>query len=259
LAERYAETGLIVEVDLLRARVHLAGTEELVQQADNNSRLAEAALNFHMGVEQSRHHKLAPLPEAPASDGDLESLAEAALARRSDLAAARKQLDAGRLEEKVARSGFLPEVAFIGRYDFYDDVMFGDHGDSAAVMLNARINLFRGGADRQAAQAAIHQVAAHEFNIKRFEAGIRLEVQQAWLDLKSAGARQTTAQASLAAATETLRIIERRFEQGLDKMIDLLDAETALREAEVRELVARYDAALATHRLNFASGREVYR
>ena len=37
-------------------------------------------------------------------------------------------------------------------------------------------------------------------------------------------------------------------------MIDLLDAETALREAEVRELVARYDEAFATYRLYYASG-----
>ena len=47
LAERYAEHGLIVEADLLRARVHLAEMDELVQQAENNALLAEAALNFH--------------------------------------------------------------------------------------------------------------------------------------------------------------------------------------------------------------------
>jgi outer membrane protein len=259
LAERYAETGLIVKAELLRARVHLAEMEEWVQRADNNARLAEAALNFHMGLQQSRQHQLDPLPDPPEVEGDLDSLTAIALAHRADLAAARKRLDAGRLEEKVARSGFLPEVAFIGRYDLYDDVMFGDHGDSAAVMLNARINLFRGGADRQAVQAAGYQVSAYEANIKRFEDGIRLEVQQAWQDLKSAKARQATARASFDAATETLRIIERRFEQGLDKMIDLLDSETALREAEVRELVARYDAAFAIYRLDFATGTEVYR
>ena len=37
-------------------------------------------------------------------------------------------------------------------------------------------------------------------------------------------------------------------------MIDLLDAETALREAELREMVARYDVALDTYRLRFVSG-----
>jgi outer membrane protein TolC len=258
LAERYSDTGLIVEADLLRARVHLASVEELVQQAEGNSRLAEAALNFHMGVEQGGQRRLAPLTSAPEIEGDLESLMSAALARRADLAAARSKLDAGRLEEKVARAGYLPEVAFIGRYDLYDDVIFGDHGDSGAVMLNARLNIFRGGSDRRAVEAAVHQVSAYEANITRFEEGIRLQVRQAWQDLLTAKARQETARASLEAAGETLRITERRFEQGLDKMVDLLDAETALREAEVRELVARYDSAFAAYRLNFATGTEVY-
>jgi outer membrane protein TolC len=258
LAEHYAETGLIVNADLLRARVHLAGMEELVQQAESNASLAEAALNFNMGVEQSRHHELADLPEPADADGDLDAMIAAALANRSDLAAANRKLEAGRLEQKVARSGFMPEIALIGRYELYDDVMFGDNGDSAALMLNARINLFRGGTDREAVRAAGHQVSAYEANIRRFEDGIRLEVQQAWQELRTAKVRRETAAASLEAARETLRIIERRFEQGLDKMIDLLDAETALREAEVRELVARYDAAFAIYRLNFATGREVY-
>jgi outer membrane protein TolC len=40
-------------------------------------------------------------------------------------------------------------------------------------------------------------------------------------------------------------------------MIDLLDAETSLRESEVRELVARYDLAIASYRLHFSSGASV--
>jgi outer membrane protein TolC len=254
LAERYADSGMIVEAELLKARVHLAEMEELVQQADNNARLAEATLNFHMGVEQSRRHRLVPLPGVRPLEGELEELTATALANRPDLAAARSKLDAGRLERKIARSDFLPEVALIGRYDLYDDSILGDHGDSGAVMVNARLNLFRGGSDLRAVEAAGHDIAAYEANIRRFEEGVRLEVEQAWRELKTAQARQATAEASLESAAEALRITERRFEQGLDRMIDLLDSETALREAEVRELVARYDAAFAAFALSYACG-----
>jgi outer membrane protein TolC len=121
-------------------------------------------------------------------------------------------------------------------------------------MVNARLNLFRGGSDIHAARAAGHDVAAYEANIRRFEEGIKLEVEQSWRNMKTAHARRETAEASLAAAAEALRITERRFEQGLDRMIDLLDSETALRESEVRELVARYDAAFAAFSLSYACG-----
>ena len=100
----------------------------------------------------------------------------------------------------------------------------------------------------------VREAAAGEADIRRFEDGVRLEVQQAWQDLATARVRHITAKNSLAAASEAVRVRESRFKQGLDKMIDLLDAETALREAELRELVARYDVALDTYHLGFVSG-----
>ena len=254
LAERYAEQGFILDAEVLKAKVYLAKMDELVEQARNGARLAEAALNFQMGIDQTRHHELAPLPPPPAAGGTLDSWIAAGLERRPDLLAARKKLDAGRLEEKVARSGYLPEVAIKGRYDLYDDTVFGSHGDSGAIMAVARINLFRGGADAAAVEAASHRTASWQSDIERFEEGVRLEIQQAYHDLETARTRHATARSALDAATEELRIREKRFKEGLEKMIDLLDAETALREARVRELVARYDVTLSTWRLELASG-----
>lgn len=254
LAEEFAGVGMIVEAEVLKARVYLSEMDEFRVQAESGARLAEAALNFHMGLDQSTPQELAPLPESRFADGTLEQWTGMALEQRDDLRASRTRRDAGKLEEKVARSGFMPQVALIGRYDLYDDSFLGSNGSSGSVMVNARINLFRGGSDKQALTAARHKTRSFNENIDRFEEGIRLEVRQAWQDLSTAQARSETARASLAAAEEALRITDERFQQGLEKMIDLLDAETALREAEVRELTARYDEAFALFRLHFATG-----
>lgn len=257
LAEQYAAEGMLLDAEVLKAKVYLAKMDELVEQAENGARLAEAALNFHMGTGQGEHHQLAPLPAPPALSGTLDGWIQAALERRHDLNAARRKLDAGRLEEKVARSGMLPQVAVVGRYDLYDDTFFGSHGDSSALMAVAKINLFRGGSDRAAVAAARHQTQSFESDIHRFEEGVRLEVRQAFHDLETARARLRTARSALGAAREELRVREQRFKQGLEKMIDLLDAETALREAEVRELTARYDVTLSAWRLELASGADL--
>jgi outer membrane protein TolC len=121
-------------------------------------------------------------------------------------------------------------------------------------MAFARLDLYSGGRERAGREAARHDAAAWEHDIRRFEEGVQLEVQQAWHDLHTARARLATATESLGAAREALRVREHRFTQGLDKMIDLLDAETAVREAELRELVARYDVSLSSYRLLFVSG-----
>ena len=158
------------------------------------------------------------------------------------------------MEEKAAKPWYLPEIAATGRYELYDDQIFGTNGHSGSVMAFARLNLYKGGSAAAQRTAARHEAASGEASVERFEEGVRLEVQQAWHDLNTARARLATANGSLTAAREALRVREHRFKQGLDKMIDLLDAETALREAELRELVARYDIALSTYRLMFVSG-----
>lgn len=194
------------------------------------------------------------MPSPQAVRGELDDWTAAAVENRHDLKAAKQQLAAGRLETKAARSGYLPEVAVVGRYGLYDDSIFGSNGHSGTIMAVAKINLFGGIAESKSHKAAELDTVGFEADIRRFEEGVRLEVRQAWQDLETARARHATAVDVLAAANEALRVREHRFKQGLDKMVDLLDAETALREAETRELVARYDVALSTYRLHYVSG-----
>jgi len=254
LAEAYAEQGIILDADVLNAMVYLSEMDDLLAQAKNGARLAEAALNFHMGAAQTTPRILAILAPPQTVSGELADWISTAIERRHDLAAARQQLEAGRLETKAAKSSYLPEVAVIGRYGLYDDQIFGSNGHSGTIMAMAKINLFGGIAGSKASKAAELDVVSFEADIRRFEEGVRLEVRQAWQDLETARARHETALDVVAVAHEALRVREHRFKQGLDKMIDLLDTETALREAETRELVARYDVALSTNRLFFQSG-----
>ncbi len=191
---------------------------------------------------------------APEIDGTLEEHLVRALDRRHDLGATRARLEAGRLEERVARAGFLPEVAVRGSYDLFDDTPFGSRGGSATVVAFARLNLYRGGADAAALESARSSTRSFEQLLRRFEDSVRLEVRQAWQELATARARQATASRSLAAAGEAVRVTQQRFRQGLERIVDLLDAETALREAQSRELSARYDALAETFRLRHLTG-----
>ncbi len=254
IAEQFALQGVILDADVLQARVYLSEVDDSLAQAGSGARLAQAALNFQMGADQNTPRSLSPVAATAAIPGDLEVWIAAALEDRNDLNAARRKLEAGRLEEKASRPGYFPEIAVVGHYDLYDDQIFGANGRSGSIMAVAKIDLLGGGAGTAARTAARHATASFEADVHRFEEGVRLEVQQAWQDLATARTRLETATSSLAAAGEALRVRESRFKQGLDKMIDLLDAETALRESEMRELVARYDVALETYRLRYVSG-----
>ncbi|MCP4899038.1 MAG: TolC family protein [bacterium] len=254
LADAYARQGIILNAEVLKAKVFLAEMDELVARANSGVNLSQAALGFQMGEDQALTWELEQLPPPIVVRGALQTWLNASLEQRSDLSSARRKLKAGQLEEKVAQSGFLPEVAVIGRYDLYDDTIFGSNGHSGSIMAIASINLYRGGSDSAAREVAAATSLAFTHDISRFEEGVRLEVRQAWQELDTASARHAAALGAVDAANEALRVRDHRFKQGLDRMIDLLDAETAFREAELREMVARYDIAMATYRLRFTSG-----
>ncbi len=257
LAEQYAEEGLLVHAEVLKARVHEAQVNEMVEQARSGVDLALAALNFQMGLPQDRPQRLDRLPGPPAVGGSVDEWVDTATDRRRDLRAARQSVEAGELEARVARAERLPQVGIDAHYDLYDEDPFGTNGTSGSVILAARWQVFDGGSTRAAVASARHTARAHRASTERFAEGVALEVRQVWQELTTARTRRTTAAASVAAAQEALRVRELRFRQGLDKMIDLLDADTELREAQLRELVARYDETLATYTLHYASGTSI--
>ena len=71
LAEKYAAEGVILDADVLQARVYLSEMDELLSQASNGARLAQAALNFQMGADQTLPRTLAAVPPAPPIIGEL--------------------------------------------------------------------------------------------------------------------------------------------------------------------------------------------
>jgi outer membrane protein TolC len=254
LAKSYVEQGMLVRSELLRAEVELARVEDLLEDARGKARVANANLAFRIGVAQDTTWQLAPLPEPGPLDGDAASWVASA-GSRTDLAAARSLLRAGELEEKVKKASWWPKVGVSARWDLHDKNLFGASGSAGTVMAFAAVNLFQGGADKAALVAAREDARAGREDVARFAEGVALEVRQAYEEASTARARHATAVKALESARESERITDERFRSGVVKTIDLLDAATARREAETRELVARADAHAAALRLAVKAGK----
>ncbi len=253
LARNYSAQGMIVRSDLLLAEVELARIDDLLAEARGQARVAEAHLGYRLGEPMGTQYRLGVLDVPPALTRSREE-SIAATGGRHDLAGARKQLAAGELEAKALAGGLLPRVGIVGRHDFVDDRLFGTHGDATTLVALASFDLFDGGTRRAAIAAARADAQAARADLVRFVEGAELEAREAYEVAAVALGRRATAAAALAAAAEAARIVEQRFRAGVVRSTDLLDAATARREAEMRELVARSDAWLAQLRLALAAG-----
>ncbi|MCB9357831.1 MAG: TolC family protein [Calditrichaeota bacterium] len=256
-AQEYFKQGMLSPNDILRAEVFVAEMREYKTRADEQAGLALAALNFHRGRAQDEPVELGEVELITASELEADIAIENALDQRPDYLAAREKLSAGQAEVMAARSGFLPQLGITAHYDWYDDQLFGDNGESWAIMGQAKINLFHGGTDVHATRKAALEARAGEEDVNRFREGIKLEVRQALAEQASAKLRHDAALAALTSGRENLRVTEARFDQGVAQTTDLLDAQTALRELEVRELTARYDKLLAEYRIRFTTGHSL--
>lgn len=255
-AEDLFDNGMIVESDLLRARVQLARMEENRIRARHRLELSRAGLNRAMGLPLDSAFELVEEVDS-ASTPQPPPLAEAivgARERRTDLAAAHAAAEAAAFGVRREIGGYLPELALRGLWSFHGTRLTDFDARSTAVMGILRWRLFDGGqTSARITQARRHRDAAEQ-RVRSLEHQIEMEVRQAWQAVDEARARLAVTHEARVAAERALAILEDRFAQGVARTTDLLDAETEAHEARVRDTEARYDLKRALGTLRFATG-----
>ena len=248
-------SGMATDADVLSLRVHLAGVREQKIRRSAELEVARAAMNDAIGLPLEAVHSLttvlAPLPDASAEQAGYE---QDALEGRPEARQARIAAEMAGVQASDARSNYLPQATLHGAFEA-DRGRFADRGaGNWLVSIALRWNLFNGGADKAKvteSDALTHRAAAEQ---ARVESTIRLQVRQAWANLKAAQQRIESAQASVAEAQESLRVSQNRFGTGLNTVTDLLRTEAALLETQTRYLAAVHDQRIAAAMLEFAAG-----
>lgn len=254
-AQAFFDAGMIVESDLLLARVQLARMEEGLIRARNSAMVARAGLNLAMGVDQGTQYDLdADLPELAIDSLSLGDALGQAANLRADLGASRAKTRAAALGVSRARGELFPEIGLLAQVSLNDDRLFGSHGRSTTMMAMAKMNIFDGGRSWARIARSKQEEAAARASHRGVEAQVEFETRQAFHAVREARARGSVARGGVSAAERALVILEDRFGQGIAKVTDLLDAETMLNEARLRELQARFDLQRAIRTFHFSTG-----
>ena len=256
LAEDLRAAGLVVDSDLLQAKVALAEVEEFAARAEADLDLARAGLNVAMGRPQETPVELPErIEERSAPDEPLPTLVAAALAGRRDLQAMQRRVAAAGEMVRVARAGSRPEVGLQAQYEMNKENAPGRDGSNWSVFVSAKFTPFDGGAARARARRAEEERTAASKYDELLRQGAELEVRAAWNDLRVARRRLDLASASAEQARAALAIVEDRYKEGLTTIVELLGAQTSLTAARTREAAARRDVLLARSSLDLAVGR----
>jgi outer membrane protein len=251
------EQGMVIDSDLMLARVRASEIERDRNRAEHLVSLAGAALAFALGLDvDTVIEPVDDLDAVPGASDDLTLLTARALAHRPDLASMNEMVGAADNGVTLARSGYLPQVVLMGNYDWdrpnrsYEPEFY--HHWSATLALSMNVFDWGGTAGRvnEARAGLIRATRARDM----FEKAVKLEVKTGYLELDEAVEGLTIAEDGLAQAKEAMRVAREAFKNGTATNSDVLDAQSALASAEMNRIQSATGLQLAEARLVLATG-----
>ena len=259
-SRRRVVAGAATASDSLTAVVQVANAQLALRTAQNQRRDANAVLTRLAGSSTPLSAALND-PEVTARDTiQIDSAAVIAKAVASpNIQQARAQLAAAEERRKAARATYIPTLNAsysrggngTGVYGFGNDPFVY----SGQLNLSLSIPIFNGFVrEGQVANATVNQANAAATLRDTRLAAQQLSVQ--FIDALRLGQEQVVVQtASIAAATENVRVVQQRYNLGLSTIVDLLTAQTTLNQAQANLIAARNSVRLATAQIEALIGQ----
>ena len=262
------DAGTVPHFNVLRAEVAVANERPALIRAKNNYRIAKTTLANQLGYNLPREiwediplNLTSTLDTSPFTM-NLPDAIQQALARRTELTVARKNIELQKLNIISAKSGYQPTVSVFAGYDWFNskftppvELNHDIHGWNAGAQLTWSI--FDGaltyGKVKQA--KALFEKSRTELDDQSRQ--IELAVRTAYSDFIQARETLESQQKVQEQADEALREANARAAAGAATQLDVLNAETALTQARTTQITAQRDYAAARARLERAIGADL--
>jgi TolC family type I secretion outer membrane protein len=252
-ARGFFDVGTKPKSDVTKAEVEVANARVAQIQARNLVQLNQVTLANALGLEASTPFQVQDILNYEAVAIDPVALRAEALANRPELVQAQARIDAARAQLAGARAGYLPDLTVTGSYGAAtsDPPLH----EVWSVTGNLSWNLFQGFFTAAQVEETGALVEAARADYDSLELQVRLDVEQAYINVLNAAERITATAKAVESAQENLRLAQGRYDAGVGTILDLTDAQLSLTNAEADQVRALTDHKLAQAALDRAVGR----
>ena len=241
-----------------------------VLQAKSRLQIAkERRVNFEGGLEDavSRYRQvfniapdidamMDPMPPVELLPSDLASAINIALDENPAISNANATIEVARERQRTVKSEYYPSVDLVAEanYEKHDDTTIGTRRDYSLV-LEANWALFSGFSTRAGAAQAAYDYGSskdnHTFVVRKVEEQTRLS----WQALLTVRDRVDLLENAVNIASEVFDARGKLREAGKETVINVLDAESEIFNAQINYTAASYDERVAVYQLLLAMGR----
>lgn len=254
------------QLEITQARMKAGAQSRTgVEQARMRAAQAEVALEqarAELAATEARYRRIvghappvAMTPDLGTDDfglSDLQMALSQADANNPALAAAEKAAHAAKYARNAARGAFSPSVSLDGSY-FQRDVDEGSTlpEDEYQIVARMRVPLFAQGQNVAGLRRANAELASVEAQLMDLRLSVEETVIRTWRAMLAARAQQQAAQTSITAGEQSVKGLKIEYEAGQRSVIDVLDGQRDLVNAQISLSQAEFD--LRTSRYELAA------
>ncbi len=237
--------GMIAPIDLNRIKSQLSNLEHNLIRAENGYDLAVYNLNSIMGIDLDTILQLQnDLSYEPCAITLDEALETAIQYRPENKNIAQQRIMMEGMVD-IAKSNKNPQVVM--------NLESGLSGWQVAVM--GEVPIFDGGVNDAKIKQAEINLSRVDQSEKQVEQLIEFEVRSAYLNMKEAEKLIKVTEQGIENSMESFRIAQVKYNEGIATNTEVIDAQSALIEAETNRLNALYDYNTSYAALIKAMGR----
>lgn len=250
-AEAMEEEGIVAHSVVVYAQYKLAEAERDLHDAINKVKVAEAALNTTVGIEQS----INPIDRIFICNNihNIDYYTDMAIALNPILCELRHGKQLSEEGVKLARAAMLPEIAAMGAGAIYS-YQLSNMIPRWSIGIGVRIPLFDGLGKEYRYIASKSGVKSVKEEVENAQSNIILLVEKEYYNLENTISNISVTRRAIDFAESYYNSALEGFREGVVSSADLMDACTELAATKVEYLNAAYENTLTLARLLEASG-----
>ena len=254
------EKGFIEKLDVDRLQVQRNNLITETQKVSNLIELSYGLLKFQMGIKQQETITLKEkLSETDVNTLQLPDYQGVEYVRRIEYSTLMTQRKLASLDMERTQKGVFPKVFFSGslgaghsnpRFNPFER-WFG----SSALSIGLQVPIYDSGLRKL-------QIQQHQINLTKIDQSalylrelFELQATQGIISLKNGLESLKSQKANMDLATEIVRVSKIKYQAGAGTNIEVINAESSLKEAQTNYFAALYDLLIAKVDLDKANGR----
>ena len=242
----FNKQGFVEQIDVDRLEVAFNNLTTEKQKIERLISLSENVLKFQMGY--AGQDKLVLTDSLNVSDNTEISVSKIDVAKRSEFQLLESQQRLNTINVKRLQFGYLPTLVAYGSLGYAgmrNDLDFFNRTHSwfptALIGATLSLNLFDGFQRHYRIQQAKLEFKKGENNLKNLQLAIELEGASAVINYNNAISSLQVQKRNLELSKSIYTVAQKKYEQGVGSNLEVINAQTSLKESETNYFNAVYD------------------